>query len=77
VEPIYKQTSHTFHLLATLCTCGVWAFCVWWWWAPMQAMQNNQKRARYQQQMANYQQKLAQYEQQTRHQWHQRGGGYA
>jgi len=24
-----KQTSHTFHLLMTLFTCGLWALCVW------------------------------------------------
>jgi hypothetical protein len=56
VEPIYKTTSHLFHLVLTLCTFGMWALLVWWWWAPMQAAANNRKRQKYAQEMARYQQ---------------------
>lgn len=26
-----KKTNHTFHLIATLCTFGLWGFMVWPW----------------------------------------------
>lgn len=39
VQPVYpprrivtkqrQETSHTFHLIMTLLTCGLWAVCVW------------------------------------------------
>lgn len=31
VSKTRKKTSHTFHLLMTCCTCGVWAVLVWPW----------------------------------------------
>lgn len=55
VEPIYKRTSHAFHLILTVITFGMWALLVWWWWAPMQNASNNKKRRAYQREMEKYQ----------------------
>lgn len=54
VEPIYKTTSHTFHLIMTLISFGVWAMLVWWWWAALQNRANNKKRKKYQRERATY-----------------------
>lgn len=32
---VRRQTSHTFHLIMSILTCGIWAILVWWpltWW---------------------------------------------
>ncbi len=29
VTKVRKRTSHTFHLIMSICTCGVWALLVW------------------------------------------------
>ena len=30
VTKVRKQTSHTFHLIMTICTAGMWGLLVWW-----------------------------------------------
>lgn len=35
---VRKSTSHTFHLIMTICTFGMWGLFVWWpitWWHAM------------------------------------------
>lgn len=35
---VRKRTSHTFHLIMSILTFGLWALCVWWpltWWHAM------------------------------------------
>jgi hypothetical protein len=67
VEPIYKHTSHTFHLIMTVCTFGMWAILVWWWWGLAQNSSNNRKRKKYATQMAEYQQARWAWEQGHQH----------
>jgi hypothetical protein len=35
VTKVRKPTAHTFHLVMTILTCGMWGIFVWWpitWW---------------------------------------------
>src|SRR3954451_22044316 len=44
-QPAVKRTSHTFHLIMSVITLGIWALFVWWWVA-MVINHGNAKRAR-------------------------------
>lgn len=48
--PIYRQTAHTFHLIASLCTCGAWAIIWPFVWAA-NTLGNSVKRRAYERQM--------------------------
>ena len=62
VQPAVKRTSHTFHLIMSVITIGMWALLVWWWVA-MVINHGNAKRARqYARELAEYEAKRFEWE---------------
>ena len=66
VQPVVKRTSHTFHLIMSVITIGMWALFVWWWVA-MVIDHGNAKRARqYARELAEYEAKRFEWESRQR-----------